>query len=45
MQPHVFRALLSFNPPKDLDDPAVNTATHAAQTAVIYHHNTGIPKI
>ena len=33
MQPHALRACFS-NPPKDLDDPAVNTATHAPPTAV-----------
>jgi len=42
MQPYALRALLSSHPPKDLDDTAVHTATHAAQAAVISHQNTGI---
>jgi len=41
-QPHALRALLSSHPPKDLDDTAVHTATHATQAAVISHQNTGI---
>jgi len=42
MQPYALRALLSSHPPKDLDDTAVHTATHATQAALISHQNTGI---